>query len=133
MSTDPESPGLTPAENSPEDSTAEDDAAVAAARRDKIVEHLFRTWGAVPPPCPYCRVTAWEVDARPILLQRFTELPGFGVPVFLVWCSNCGHEVFLSVAATGLWEEVTGVPLENPEFYRSPSVDKPEAEPDGVA
>jgi len=128
MSTDPNTPEVVP----PEDSTGEEDAAVSAARREKIVEHLVRTWGDPAPPCPYCRITSWQVDTGPVLLQRFGELPGFGVPVFLVWCSNCGHEVFLSVAATGLWEEIAGTPLEVPVGDEEASSGATEVEPDGT-
>jgi len=108
-----------------EDATTPDDLGAAAAlRRDKIAAFLVEKWGATPPPCPYCRITAWSIDPHPVLLQRMGELPGFGVPIFLVFCQNCGHEVQLSVESTGLWEEVVGYPLAG-----APTDDSDEAEP----
>ena len=79
--------------------------------RDKLAEFLVEKWGLVPPPCPYCRIAAWSVDPEPVTLQRTGALPGFGVPVFLVWCANCGNEVHVAVAVTGLWEEAMGYPM----------------------
>lgn len=82
----------------------------ALAVREKVAAHLVDKWGPTPPPCPYCRYTAWNIDAAPIVIQRWGEAPGFGVPMFLVWCTNCGHEVFIAVSATGLWEDALGYP-----------------------
>jgi hypothetical protein len=87
----------------------------AQAVRERLQQHLIEKWGVVPPPCPYCRIASWSIDPYPTLLQRFGQIPGFGIPVFLIWCTNCGHEVPIAVASTGLWEEVIGTPLEDDE------------------
>jgi|SRR5581483_1484747 len=79
--------------------------------QQRILQFLNEKWGQVPPPCPYCRIAAWAVDPFPVILQRHGQISGFGVPVFLVWCTNCGNELHMSVAAVGLWEEVMGSPL----------------------
>src|SRR5438046_473483 len=74
------------------------------ARADKIIEFLKSTWGDPAPPCPYCRRTTWVPDPVPTLLPRAAPDQG-PVPVFLVWCATCGHELCIAVAVTGLWEE----------------------------
>jgi hypothetical protein len=79
--------------------------------RDRIADHLVAKWGPVAPPCPYCRITAWQIDPLPVVMQRFGGPAGFGVPAFLVWCGNCGHELHLSATVVGLWEEITGASL----------------------
>jgi hypothetical protein len=77
-----------------------------AELRDKITAFIIEKWGIPLPACPYCRYVAWVADPLPVSLQRYGFPTGFGVPVFLVWCTNCGHEVPISVATTGLWNEV---------------------------
>lgn len=97
-----------------------DPATVAAqlqARREKIQAFLIEKWGPVPPPCPYCRIAAWQIDPYAVSIPRYGPgHAGFGVPAFLVWCGNCGHEVYLSAAILGLFEDVTGSPLPGLSF-----------------
>lgn len=80
---------------------------------DALAEFLNEKWGIPPPPCPYCRITSWSID--PTVYNFRHSAPrspdiSTGVPVFLIICANCGHEVPLSVAITGLWEKVFGEP-----------------------
>src|SRR5690349_12661451 len=101
-----------PPEEGPAAEELEKAAEEARKRRlARINEFLEEKWGKVPPPCPYCRVTAWNVDTDPIVFQRIDQIPGFGVPAFLVFCANCGHEIAMSAQVMGLWEDVTGHPL----------------------
>jgi hypothetical protein len=45
-----------------------------------------------------------------VLLQRYHAAVGYGIPVFLVWCTNCGYEVQISAAVAGMWDDLLNMP-----------------------